>query len=138
LPVLEALEREPVLPGHVYIAPPNYHLLIESDRTFAVSVDERVCYVRPSIDVLFYAAADVFEERLLGIILTGGNSDGAQGLKAIKDAGGATLVQDPVTAYADIMPRAAIATGAADRILPLKDIAAELLLHCPMDRARLC
>ncbi len=128
LPVSEAQEREPILPGHVYVAPPNYHLLIEPDRTFALSVDERVCFVRPSIDVLFHSAADAYGERLIGVVLTGANSDGAQGLKAVKAVGGLTLVQDPANAYADAMPKAAIATGAADKILPLDVLAEEIRL----------
>ncbi len=127
LPVNEAVEREPVLPGHVYVAPPNYHLLVEPNHTFALSVDQRVCFVRPSIDVLFYSAADAYSESLAGIILTGANSDGAQGLKAVKAAGGLTLVQDPDSAYADTMPNAAIATGAVDKVLPLPALAAEIL-----------
>jgi two-component system chemotaxis response regulator CheB len=127
LPVSEAQEREPALPGQVYVAPPNYHLLIEPNRIFALSVDERVCFVRPSIDVLFQSAADAYGERLVGVILTGANSDGAQGLKAIKAAGGFTLVQDPVSAYANTMPKAAIATGAVDKILQLDDLAEEIL-----------
>jgi two-component system chemotaxis response regulator CheB len=127
LPVSEAREREPALPGQIYVAPPNYHLLIEPDCTFALSVDERVCFVRPSIDVLFHSAADAYKERLMGVILTGANSDGAQGLKAIKAAGGYTLVQDPADAYADTMPRAAIAAGAADKVLPLDGLAEEIV-----------
>lgn len=138
LPVTEARERELAMSGHVYIAPPNYHLLIESDHTFSLSVDNRVCFVRPSIDVLFCAAADVYQARLMGIILTGANSDGALGLTAIKKAGGITLVQTPATAYAEAMPRAAIASGAADQILPLEGIAAELLLHCDIERVQRC
>lgn len=130
LPVSEAIEREPALPGHVYIAPSNYHLLIENDRHFAISVDQRVCYVRPSIDVLFCAAADVYQQHLMGIILTGANSDGAQGVIAINKAGGMILVQDPVTAESDTMPLAAIATGVVDKVLKLEDIADEILLHC--------
>ncbi|QFY43860.1 chemotaxis protein CheB [Candidatus Methylospira mobilis] len=129
-PVSVAYEREPVLSGHVYVAPPNYHLLIEADRSFALSVDERVCFVRPSIDVLFYSAADAYREKLAGIVLTGANSDGALGLEAVKKAGGYTLVQDPRGAYADTMPKAAIATGAADKVLPLDALATELGLLC--------
>lgn len=127
LPVSEAWEREPALPGHVYVAPPNYHLLIEPDCTFALSVDERVCFVRPSIDVLFHSGADAYGEYLVGVILTGANNDGAEGLKAIKAAGGLTLVHDPDSAYADAMPKAAIATGAVDKVLPLEDLAKEIL-----------
>jgi two-component system chemotaxis response regulator CheB len=127
LPVSEAREREPVLPGQVYVAPPNYHLLIEPNRVFALSVDERVCFVRPSIDVLFQSAADAYGERLIGVILTGANSAGAQGLRAVKAAGGYALVQDPVGAYADTMPKAAIATGVADKVLQLDDLAKEIV-----------
>jgi len=130
LPVSEAIEREAALPGHVYVAPPNYHLLIEADHRFALSVDPWVCYTRPAIDVLFAAAADAYQERLLGIVLTGANSDGAQGLRAVKAAGGVTLVQEPATAEADSMPRAAIATGAVDQVLPLEDIANVLIAWC--------
>ncbi len=123
LPVTEAREREPILPGRVYIAPPNYHLLVEIDKHFALSVDEHVCYVRPSIDVLFTTAAEAYREHLLGILLTGANNDGTQGMHTIKALGGQTIVQDPTTAEADIMPKAVIAMGVADRILPLSGIA---------------
>jgi two-component system chemotaxis response regulator CheB len=135
LSVTEAIEREPVVPGRVYIAPPNYHLLIEADRTFALSVDDRVCHVRPAVDVLFLSAADVYREHLMGVVLTGANSDGAQGLKAVKNAGGMTLVQDPATAYAESMPLAAIATGAADHVLALQDISVRILMHCALRRS---
>lgn len=126
LPVGVAQEREPVLPGRVYVAPPNYHLLIEPNRRFALSVDERVCFVRPSIDVLFQSAADAYGENLVGVILTGANNDGAQGVRAVKAAGGVILVQDPAQAYADAMPLAAIATGAVDQVLPLDALAKAL------------
>ncbi|QPK64770.1 chemotaxis protein CheB [Methylomonas sp. LL1] len=132
LPVSEARERDPVEPGRIYVAPPNYHLLIEPNRGFALSVDERVCFVRPSIDVLFCSAADAYREQLIGLILTGANQDGALGLKAVKDAGGYTLAQDPSTAYADTMPKAAIETGAVDRVLPLDALAADILRACTL------
>lgn len=131
LPVSEAIERESIVSGHVYIAPPNYHLLIEPEHRFALSVDKRVCYVRPAIDLLFTTAADAYRERLLGIILTGANNDGTQGLQAIKAVGGKTIVQDPITAEADTMPRSAIASGAADLVLPLSGIVNELLAFYP-------
>jgi two-component system chemotaxis response regulator CheB len=130
LPVSEAREREAVLPGQVYVAPPNYHLLIEPQRSFALSVDERVCFVRPAIDVLFRSAADAYRQHLIGIVLTGANDDGAQGLKAVKNAGGYTLVQEPRGAYADTMPKAAIATAAVDRVLPLDALAEAVLRLC--------
>lgn len=134
LPVGEAVEREVIAPGRVYLAPPNYHLLIEPDRRFALSVDERVCYVRPAIDVLFASAADAYRDRLIGVILTGANNDGAEGLVSIKRNGGLTLVQDPKEAYADAMPKAAIETGAADRVLPLPELAKELCRCCPSEK----
>jgi len=130
LPVSEAEEREPVLSGHVYLAPPNYHLLIEPDRTFALSVDERVCNVRPAVDVLFASAAVAYRQRLAGIVLTGANADGAQGLKAIANNGGFCIVEDPEAAVSDAMPRAAIATVAAAKVLSLSAIPEELVQLC--------
>jgi two-component system chemotaxis response regulator CheB len=119
LPVSEAEEREPVLPGRIYFAPPNYHLLIEPDRTFRLSVDAPVCHVRPAADVLFISAADVYRRRLAGLVLTGANADGARGLRAIADAGGMCLVQDPETAVADAMPRAALIAVPDAKVLRL-------------------
>ena len=119
LPVCEAEERERVRPGHVYVAPPNYHLLIETDFTFALSVDARVCNVRPSIDVLFASAARAYRRRLAGIVLTGANADGADGLRVIAERGGTCLVQDPKTAVAAAMPLAAIAAVAGAKVLEL-------------------
>lgn len=125
--VMEACEKDPIKGGTVYIAPPNYHLLIEQDRTFTLEVTPRVNYARPSIDVLFESAADVYNDKLIGIILTGANFDGSQGLKLIKERGGVAIVQDPVTAQADSMPRQAIAVTHVDHVLPPKKIAALLL-----------
>lgn len=127
LPVREAEEREPVRPRQVYVAPPNYHLLIECDFTFALSVDPRVCNVRPAVDVLFASAADAYRHRVAGIVLTGANSDGANGLKAIAAAGGFCLVQDPGSAAADAMPRAALATVPRAEILDLDAIPRKLV-----------
>ena len=135
LPVTEAIEREPVIPGRVYIAPPNYHLLIEADHTFALSVDDRVCYSRPAVDILFMTAADVYREHLMGVVLTGANNDGAHGLQAVKNVGGITLVQDPATAYVNTMPLAAIATGAVDHVLALQDISVRMLMYCAIHRS---
>jgi two-component system chemotaxis response regulator CheB len=130
LPVSEADERETVQPGCVYFAPPNYHLLIEPDRTFRLSVDACVCHVRPAADVLFMSAADVYRHRLAGLVLTGANSDGARGLRAIADAGGICLVQDPETAVADTMPRAALIAVPDAKVLRLEAIAGELATLC--------
>lgn len=123
LPVREAQERWPVEAGFVYLAPPGYHLLIERDRRFAFSVDAPVHYSRPSIDVLFESAADVYGARLIGVMLTGASADGANGLARIRDAGGVAVVQDPHDALAAAMPRAALDRAGADHCLPLAQIA---------------
>lgn len=130
LPVSEAEEREPVRPGHVYVAPPNYHLLVEPDFTFGLSVDARVCNVRPAADVLFASAAEAYGHRLVGLVLTGANADGAAGLKAVAERGGTCLVQDPDTAMADAMPRAAIAAVPRAKVLTLAAIPGELVSLC--------
>ncbi len=126
LQVKEADEKEQPMPGIAYLAPPNYHLLIEPDRTFTLTIDERVNYARPSIDVLFETAAEAYKDKLIGIILTGANNDGSKGLKKIKEFGGLTLVQDPESSEVESMPRAAIQATAVDQILPLDEIAAFL------------
>lgn len=123
LKVKEADEKEPIVGEYVYVAPANYHLLVEDDRTFSLSVDERVNYSRPSIDVLFESAAEVYKSKLIGIILTGANSDGAEGLKKIKQCGGLAIVQNPEGAESDAMPRAALATCEVDYVLSLEEIA---------------
>lgn len=120
--VKEVEEKDKIAPGTVYIAPPNYHTLVEMDRTFSLSIDPPVNYARPSIDVLFESAADVYRNRLIGIILTGANSDGSRGLRRIKEIGGIAIVQDPATAEMDSMPNAAIAAAEPDYILPLDQI----------------
>jgi len=120
--VKEAEDKETPEPGTVYFAPPNYHLLIELEKTMALSVEDRVNYSRPAIDVLFGTAAEAYRTRLIGVILTGANSDGAQGLAKIKRLGGLAIVQSPETAEADAMPLAAIAAAGPDHVLPLGDI----------------
>ncbi len=122
LKVKESDEKEKITPGTVYIAPSDYHLLIEKDRTFSLSMDEPVCYARPSIDVLFETAAQTYKKCLIGIILTGANSDGSAGITEIKAKGGLTIAQDPETAEVNIMPLSAIATKSVDFVLPLEDI----------------
>ena len=126
LDVCEAGDKDPIEPGRVYVAPPDYHLLVEEDG-FALSTDQMVQHSRPSIDVLFDSAADAFADRLVGVILTGANADGAYGLTRVKRRGGLTIVQDPETAERREMPEAAIATGAADHVLPLERIAPKLV-----------
>ncbi|WP_083773494.1 chemotaxis protein CheB [Desulfofarcimen acetoxidans] len=125
--VKQADEKESIKPGTVYLASPNYHLLVEEDRTFSLTVDNRVNYARPSIDVLFETAARAYGEKLIGIILTGSNNDGSKGLKRIKEGGGLAVVQDPLDAEVDSMPRAALAATAVDFILSLEQIASFLM-----------
>jgi two-component system chemotaxis response regulator CheB len=123
LPVKEAEDKEPLAPGVVYVAPPNYHLLIERGRTFALSDDEQLHFSRPAIDVLFESAAEAYGDRLAGVVLTGASEDGAAGLAAIKRGGGLAIVQSPATASARPMPEAAIAATQVDHVLPIAEIA---------------
>lgn len=126
LPMSEPEDKEPIQPGRAYLAPRDYHLLIENG-AFALSTDAPVVYARPSIDVLFEAAADEYQEKAIGVILTGANHDGARGLERIKSRGGLVLVEDPASAACREMPDAAIALTKADAILPLAEIPGRLL-----------
>nr|WP_290221232.1 chemotaxis protein CheB [Trichocoleus desertorum] len=130
LPLQDAADKAAIVPGHVYLAPADYHLLVESAGWFALSTDMPVSYARPSIDVLFESAADAYGHHTIGIILTGSGGDGSQGLARIKARGGLAIVQDPQTAESQMMPKAAIATTAVDWILPLADIAPRLIHLC--------
>jgi two-component system, chemotaxis family, protein-glutamate methylesterase/glutaminase len=127
LPIREADDKEPIEPGTVYFAPPDYHMLVERNRQIALSTEEPVHYSRPSVDVLFESAADVYRERLLGVILTGANEDGAAGLHAIHRAGGVTVVQQPDSAKVPLMVVSALQRNPADFVLSLPQIA-ELLI----------
>ncbi|KQP21993.1 chemotaxis protein CheB [Pseudorhodoferax sp. Leaf267] len=126
VPVREAQDKEPIAPGTVYFAPPDYHLLVDAGPQLALSVDEPVHYSRPSIDVLFQSAAELYGAALLGVVLTGGNQDGAAGLVAIRAAGGLAAVQDPADALMPLMPECALAAGPADYVLTLPQLAALL------------
>jgi two-component system, chemotaxis family, protein-glutamate methylesterase/glutaminase len=132
LPVTEAIDKEPVVPGMVYFAPPDYHLLLEKPTSshphphIALSADEEVHFSRPSVDVLFEAAAEAYGPRLLGILLTGANADGAAGLEAVQAGGGVTVVQDPRSAQSPAMALAALRRFTPDHVLSLAEIA-ELL-----------
>jgi two-component system, chemotaxis family, protein-glutamate methylesterase/glutaminase len=123
LPVREAEDKDEVVPGTVYFAPNNYHLLVDKGPQLSLSVDDPVHHSRPSIDVLFESAVEIYGERLLGIILSGANEDGASGLAAIHDAGGLTIVQSPQTARAPNMALSALKLRPADWVLPLDEIA---------------
>lgn len=126
IPVRDAEDNVPLAAPGVYVGPPDYHVLVEPGR-LALSIDEPVAYSRPSIDVLFESAADAYGRNVVGVLLTGANSDGARGLFRIKEAGGYAIVQDPHTAESPEMPAAAIASAPVDRVVPLRQIAEELL-----------
>lgn len=122
LTVKEADEKEIISRGHVYIAPPNFHLLVEEDFTLSLNVEEKVNFARPSIDVLFETAAEAYKNQLIGIILTGANHDGAKGIAQIKRKGGYTIAQNPKTAESPTMPQTAINAGFVDQVLDLEEI----------------
>ncbi|WP_422929134.1 chemotaxis protein CheB [Singulisphaera sp. PoT] len=126
VPVREAEDKEPIEPGTVYFAPPDYHVLVELDGRLSLSSDELVAFSRPSIDVLFETAADAYGPSLIGVVLTGANADGANGLRAVLDAGVA-IVQDPADAQSSEMPRAALGACPEARALGLEQIAAYLM-----------
>jgi len=126
LTVKEADDKEPVVPGVIYFAPSDYHLLVETGGDLALSTDEHVNYSRPSIDVLFESAADAYGPALAGIILTGANHDGAAGLKAVMDAGGLGIVEEPEGAYASAMPHAALQACPTAATMTLDAIASYL------------
>jgi two-component system chemotaxis response regulator CheB len=130
LTVVEAEDKQPVLPGHVFIAPPSYHLLFDRG-AFSLTTDAPVRYSRPSIDVTFISAADEYGRHSIGIVLTGANEDGALGLKRIADRGGYTIVQDPATAESAIMPQAARRAVPGARVLSLPRIAGHLVTIAP-------
>jgi two-component system, chemotaxis family, protein-glutamate methylesterase/glutaminase len=122
VPVEEARPHAPVQPGTVYFAPSGYHLLVERDRSFSLSCDPPVLFSRPSIDVLLESCAEAYGERLLGIVLTGANEDGARGLARIHELGGLAAVQDPAQAAHSTMPEAAIRAADPDFVLPLAQL----------------
>lgn len=130
LNVVDATDKQWIHPGNVYLAPADYHLMVDRDRELSLSVDAAVSYSRPSIDVLFESAADAFVGGTVGVILTGANGDGARGVKRIKERGGFVVVQDPETAESPTMPAAAIAATRVDRILPLDRIGPFLVELC--------
>jgi two-component system, chemotaxis family, protein-glutamate methylesterase/glutaminase len=129
LAITEASDKDAIEPGHVYIAPPDYHLLVEPG-SLALSTEGFVHHSRPSIDVAFESAADAYADRLVGVILTGANTDGSAGLKRIRDGGGVTVVQDPATAARPEMPSAAMAAVKGAKVLPLRKIAPFLVEIC--------
>lgn len=119
--VVEVSDKDKIVPGRVFIAPPDYHLLVE-DGWFSLSTEAPVWYSRPSIDVLFGSAAFVCGEKTIGVLLTGANQDGANGMGEIKRRGGLTIAQDPKTAECGVMPESAVSLGVVDKVLPLESI----------------
>lgn len=120
--VEEAGDKTPVEAGTLYFATPGYHLSVEQDRSFSLSLEDRVHYSRPAIDFLFESAADVYGPSLAAVLLTGANRDGAKGLAQVKRHGGLTIVQDPNEAQVATMPLAALDTHQPDHILPIHGI----------------
>ena len=135
-PLHEVLDKDSLAPGHIYIAPADYHLLVEKGH-FSLSTDEPERYSRPSIDVTFMSAADSYGPRAIGIVLTGANADGSAGLRRIVERGGHAIVQDPATAEVAVMPRAALRAVPEAEVLPLAEIAGRLrrLQAAPAARA---
>ncbi len=137
LKVVDADDKQWVKPGSVYLAPADYHLLVDRNGErgeLHLSVDARVEYSRPSVDVLFESAADAYRERCIGVVLTGANADGARGAARIKSRGGFVIVQDPAAAEAPEMPQAAIGATRVDRILPLERIGPFLVELCRLSK----
>ncbi len=132
-PMKVAEDKEPIAPGSIYFAPPDYHLLVEDGGTFALSIDPRVHFARPSIDVLFESAAEAYGERLMGVILSGANADGAAGLKAVADAGGIAVVQALESAEMIAMPGAALESVPASIEVDVSALAELLLAHGEMN-----
>lgn len=127
LAVIEPCDKERIESGHVYTAPADYHMLVEINGTISLSVDEKVNWSRPSIDVLFESAAIAYKEALIAILLSGASADGAKGMSAVKAAGGLTIAQDPTDARYPVMPLSAINSGAVNEVLKAKDIGRRLI-----------
>lgn len=122
LPVFDVDDKEEIRPGGIYIAPANYHLLIENDGSFSLSLEAPVNFSRPSIDVTFNSLAERYQRRCIGVLLTGANDDGVDGLRNIKRHGGVTIAQDPATAEVPVMPEAAISAGVVDHVIGLTEM----------------
>jgi two-component system chemotaxis response regulator CheB len=129
LHVVDTNDKQWLKPGTIYLAPANYHLLVERGE-LSLSVDEAVSYSRPSVDVMFESAADAYGAAVVGVVLTGANADGAKGAARIKKRGGFVIAQDPATAESPAMPQAAIDETRVDRILPLERIGPFLVELC--------
>lgn len=120
--VKEVEDKDSILPGYMYVAPADYHLLLEDEKTFSLDASEKIYFSRPSIDVTFESVAEVFGTSAIGVLLSGANADGAQGLSRIHQAGGFTIVQNPESAEVDYMPRQALEQLEPDAIIDANDI----------------
>lgn len=123
LPIHEVEDKDPIRPGNIYLAPADYHLLVERDFTFSLDYSEKINFSRPSLDVTFESLADICKLPMIGIILSGANEDGTNGLQAIKNAGGIIIAQDPGTAQVPLMPQNAISTLGVDHIFSIEEMA---------------
>lgn len=126
LQLSEPEDKDPIRPGWIYLAPGDYHILFEKDASISLDYSEKVAYSRPSIDVAFQSAADAFGEKVTGILLSGANADGTEGLRRIRETGGTTIAQLPQSAEVAFMPQQAISNDLADYILDVPGIAAYL------------
>lgn len=124
--VIEPEDKDPIEPGHIYVAPANYHLLVETGH-FSLTTEPPVRYSRPSIDVMFGSAAHAYGEKLIGVVLTGANEDGSRGLKCVEEYGGYCVVQDPATAEVTTMPMAALKRVPGATVVPMDAIAAHIV-----------
>ena len=129
MPVVEPDDKTPITPGHIYVAPADYHMLVEPG-WISLSIDAPVKYARPSIDVLFESAARAYGAGVIGVILTGASDDGAEGARILRQHGGVLIVQDPATAVSAVAPRAALELAGADKTRPLGEIAGTLAILC--------
>ncbi|HKH61281.1 MAG TPA: chemotaxis protein CheB [Flavitalea sp.] len=127
LAVIEVEDKEMIVPNTIYLAPPGYHLLIENETIFSLDGSDKIHFSRPSIDVSFESIAEIFKERVIGILLSGSNADGAQGMAAIKSMGGCTIAQNPKTSEVGYMPQQAIELGCVDHILDNENILSTLM-----------
>jgi two-component system chemotaxis response regulator CheB len=134
MPIVEPEDKMAIEANHVYLAPSDYHLLVEPG-LLSLSVDPPLMYARPSIDVLFESVADAYGAGAIAVVLTGSNEDGAQGARAIKRAGGKVIVQDPLTAQSPVAPRAVLSKTSVDAVLPLSEIAQALAGYCSVRAA---
>jgi len=129
IPVKEIEEKEKTQPGKIYVCPADYHVLIESDHSFSLDYSEKINFSRPSIDVVFKSSSEVYKNKLICILLSGANADGAEGLRYAKEKGSLIIVQDPIEAEVSYMPEQALELTTADHILKSKDIGAFINSH---------